>query len=122
MAWALLRKIARRRALVSSYLEYWNRLVPKGHKEYMDRWVFAISSIVNTWQNNCRSYRFITELGYPLSRFGYVGLLSKLRQSGCGVHTRRTQSLWAVDRGLRNDPAAWYPREGEGLPEFRGRL
>lgn len=118
----MLEQIARRKKLVASYQTYWNQLVPRNHEEYFDRWVFAISSIVNSWQNNCRSYNFIRNLGYPLGRLGFEGLVDKLALSGCGIHQRRAQSLWAIDQTFWSKPDEWNPKKWESLPAFRNRL
>lgn len=118
----MLEQIARRKKLVESYRTYWNQLVPRNPAEYFDRWVFAVCSIVNSWQNNCRSYNFIRNLGYPLGRFGFEGLVHKLQSSRCGVHNRRAQSLWAIDQTFWTKHEEWRPKKWEPLTQFRDRL
>jgi thermostable 8-oxoguanine DNA glycosylase len=121
-ATAVLQAITRRPTLVSSYAAYWRKLVPRTLTEIMDRWVFAITSIQNTWQNNCTAYRFIRALGYPLSRFSRRQLVRRLQRSTCGLYERRADSLLAVDRALWNCPEEWQLQPRETLSAFRTRL
>lgn len=115
-------QVARRRDLVESYAEYWSLLEPRSHREYADRWTFAVTSIVNTWENNCRAHEFVAALGHPLTAVGREGLEQKLQESRCGVHERRARSLWEFGEGFWRKPSDYYPRPGESLLAFRDRL
>jgi thermostable 8-oxoguanine DNA glycosylase len=119
---AILVAISKRPALVRSYVDYWEKLKPQSLTEYMDRWIFSVVSYLNTWQNNVRAYKNLCALGYPFHRLGYNGLLDKVIESGCGIHDRRAQTLWAVDSSIWNYPGKWYPSPGEPLTECRNRL
>lgn len=118
----LLTRAARRKALVESYREYWDRLRPRTSEEHMNVWVFSVMSYLNTWQNNVSSYRYLCGLGYPLTRFGRDGLLDHVKRAGCGIYDRRSQSLVAVDELMWSRPSVLKPYAGEGLRDYRDRL
>lgn len=118
----LLTRVAKRKALVASYTAYWERLRPRSDEELMNVYVFSAASYLNTWSNNVAAYRYLTNLGYPLLRYGRKGLLDHVVRSGAGIHNRRFQTIAAVDKLMWSGGRALWPGPGEPLTEFRDRL
>ncbi len=118
----LLGAIAKRKALLKSYEDYWLKLRPDTSERYMDCWVFSAMSYLNTWQNNVSAYRHLKSLGYPLHRLGQQTLLDEVKKSGCGIYQRRFDSIWDADQLIWHNPGQMYQKPNESLPAFRARL
>ncbi|WP_395000383.1 hypothetical protein [Acinetobacter sp.] len=106
---------------IQIYKDYWNKITPKDNEEYFWRWIFAFLSVHTTWNSNVRSYLLLRE-HRELWRDNKNELARLIRESGVGLHVRRTEGIWKFNQSYLNDSASWKKNTLESWIGCRDRL
>src|SRR5271169_5590042 len=76
---------------VDHYLEYWNSIAPRSHREYYERWLFAYMSVRTQWQRNVTLFEMVRALP---EGFTQEQLHQCLIDNHAGMINIRTKGIW----------------------------
>jgi hypothetical protein len=106
---------------IKVYKDYWASVAPKDDDEYFWRWIFAFLSVHITWSSNVRSYLLLRE-HRELWRDNKNELARLIRESGAGLHVRRTEGIWKFNQSYLEDTPSWKKGSLENWIDCRNRL
>ncbi len=104
---------------VNRYSKYWVSIQPKTDKEIYDRWLFSFMSVHTSWKNNIRGFQATRDMTWDKDP---ALLLQRLKESGVGLHARRSKGVWDFHQKYWNDPKWFKKREEESWVACRERL
>ena len=104
---------------IDEYKIYWSTIIPKTHKEYFNRWLFAFLSVHTSWKANVKAYVMIDKEDGMSEK---EKLMNLVVASGVGLHQTRTAGMWKFKEDFWADPTVWYRKPDESWIAFRDRL
>lgn len=105
---------------IKSYTKYWTTIAPKSYQEYMQRWLFAYTSIHTTWRSNVRGYNAIKEI--KKWEDDKALLTEKLKKSGVGLHNGRSKGIWEFKKLFITNASSMQRKPWESWVTWRNRL
>jgi hypothetical protein len=77
---------------VVSYKEYWESIRPQNHDDIFRRYLFSFMSVHTTWESNVKGYNAVKNFSEWFDNKEL--LLTKIKDSGVGLHNNRTEYIW----------------------------
>jgi thermostable 8-oxoguanine DNA glycosylase len=77
---------------VVSYKEYWESIKPQNHEDIFRRYLFSFMSVHTTWESNVKGYNAVKNFSEWFDNKEL--LLTKIKDSGVGLHNNRTEYIW----------------------------
>lgn len=104
---------------IDRYLEYWNNIAPRSHREYYERWLFAYMSVRTMWRENVKLFEAVRALP---EGFSQEALRQCLLDNRAGMVNIRTRGIWDFHQSFWANPLLWYPLIGEPVSVCRDRI
>jgi hypothetical protein len=105
---------------IKAYKDYWESIAPKNKGEYFWRWIFSFLSVHTTWSANVRAFTLLK------SNEDWIKddtlLSQKIKESGVGLHIRRTAGIAAFTKAFWANPEEWEKKDTETWIQCRNRL
>lgn len=105
---------------ITTYKEYWGRLVPENDVERFKRYIFSFLSVHSTWENNVKSYNLLKNWTEWFNRPEI--LKEKLIESKVGLFNNRTKFIQEFSEKYWNNPDTFKKSDDENWASYRNRL
>ena len=106
-------------AEIERYTRYLGGIIPVSNEDLFRRWMFAYASVHTTWKLNCKMYQALATLDW---RGDYAELLTRIKESGAGLHNNRARYIFEFSSFFWDHPAWFWKNQHEGWAEYRDRI
>jgi thermostable 8-oxoguanine DNA glycosylase len=91
---------------VVSYKEYWESVRPQNVEDIFRRYLFSFMSVHTTWESNVKGYNAVKNFSEWFDNKEL--LLTKIKDSGVGLHNNRTKYIWDFKDKFWANPKDFY--------------